>query len=358
MAQRKTLAWAELRVGLLVIASFLLLALAIFVIGGQSGFLEPKYTITAYFPTANGLRDGAEVWLEGVTIGNVSRVAINPSPDPNRSVAVEMRLVQRYQNIVRSDSSVAINTQGLLGDKIVDISRGTEAGEVVPDGGALQGSDAGDIREIITGTNDFIANLDILSDQIVRMAERVDRGEGTLGKFLTDSSIYDNADKAVSEATLLVRDARTGSGTIGKLINDDEIHNKIMQISDRLDTLIAKIESGDGTAGRLVNDPAVYNRANELLARATGMFDRIERGEGTIGKLYRDEMLYADAREMLNRVSNLVTSIEKGEGTAGKLINDPTLFNSMNQFTSEILKLLYDFRQDPKRFLTINFRLF
>ena len=72
----------------------------------------------------------------------------------------------------------------------------------------------------------------------------------------------------------------------------------------------------------------------------------------------RDEMLYTDVRNMVNRVSTLVSAIENGEGTAGKLIKDPTLFNSMNQFTSEILKLLYDFRQDPKRFLTINFRLF
>jgi phospholipid/cholesterol/gamma-HCH transport system substrate-binding protein len=358
MAQRKSLAWAELRVGLLVIFSFVLLALAIFVIGGQSGILEPKYTVTAYFPSANGLRDGAEVWLEGVTIGNVSRVNINPSPDPNRSVAVEMSLVQRYQNIIRSDSIAVINTQGLLGDKIVDISRGSEAGAVISDGGALQGTEAGDIREIISGTNDFIANLDVLSDQIVRMAERVDRGEGTLGKFLSDSSIYDNADRAVQEANLLVRDARTGEGTIGKLINDDDIHNKIMQISERLDTLIEKIESGNGTAGRLVNDPAVYNRANELLTRAVDAFERIERGEGTIGKLYRDESLYADARQMMNRVSNLVAAVENGDGTAGKLIKDPTLYNSMNQFTSEILKLLYDFRQDPRRFLTINFRLF
>jgi phospholipid/cholesterol/gamma-HCH transport system substrate-binding protein len=358
MPQRKSLAWAELRVGLLVIASFVLLALAIFVIGGQSGFLEPKYTVTALFPTANGLRDGAEVWLEGVTVGNVSSVAINSSPDPNKSVAVEMRLVRRYQDSIRSDSIVAINTQGLLGDKIVDISRGTTAGSVIPDGGTLQGSDAGDIREIITGTNDFIANLDILSDQIVRMAERVDRGEGTLGKFLIDSSIYDNANLTVREANLLVRDARTGDGTIGKLINDDDIHNKIMQISERVDTLIAKIESGDGTAGRLVNDPAVYNKTNEVLTKMANMVDRVERGEGTIGKLYRDEMLYADARQMVNRVSELVSAIENGEGTAGKLIKDPTLYNSMNQFTSEILKLLYDFRQDPKRFLTINFRLF
>ena len=64
-AQRRTLAWSELRVGILVIASFVLLALAIFYISGASGFFEPQYSITAFFPSANGLRKGAEVWLEG-----------------------------------------------------------------------------------------------------------------------------------------------------------------------------------------------------------------------------------------------------------------------------------------------------
>ena len=73
--QRRSLAWTELRVGILVITSFALLALAIFYISGQSGFFVPKYTITAFFQNANNLRSGAEVSLEGVTIGNVDTVA-------------------------------------------------------------------------------------------------------------------------------------------------------------------------------------------------------------------------------------------------------------------------------------------
>jgi phospholipid/cholesterol/gamma-HCH transport system substrate-binding protein len=358
MAQRRSLAWTELRVGILVIVSFVLLAVAIFYIGGESGIFTKKYNILVYFENANGLRSGAEVWLEGVTIGNVSGVRISRQADPNQAVEAELRLDERYKNIIRSDSKVTIGTIGLLGDKNIDITRGTEAGKVVDEGGALQGSEEGDIRKIVQGTNDFVANLGVLSDQVKRMAERVDRGEGTLGKFLTDTAIYDNANLTVKEANALVRDARTGNGTVGRLISDDEMYRKVNAMVERVDTLVTQVQSGHGTMGKFVTDPSVYNRVDQALGKFQTIGDRIERGEGTLGKLSKDEAVYNDFRDSIARFSALVTSIENGEGTAGKFIKDPTLYNTLNQTSSEILKLMYDFRQNPKKFLTINFKLF
>ena len=86
--------------------------------------------------------------------------------------------------------------------------------------------------------------------------------------------------------------------------------------------------------------------------------DRIDRGEGTLGKLSKDEALYNDFRETMKQFQTMVSAVQNGEGTAGKFIKDPTLYNSLNQTSSEVLKLLYDFRQNPKKFLTINFKLF
>jgi phospholipid/cholesterol/gamma-HCH transport system substrate-binding protein len=358
MAQRRSLAWTELRVGLLVIASFALLALAIFYVSGQSGIFTKKYTVTAFFASANGLRSGAEVWLEGVNIGNVDQVRISKQPDPNRSVEVDLKLDESYKNIIRTDSMVTIGTIGLLGDKYVDITRGTEAGDVVPEGGTLQGMEAGDIRKIVTGTSDFVANLDSLSNQVKKLADRVDRGEGTLGKLLTDTSIYDNANATMREANAFVRDLRTGNGTVGKLVSDDELYKRVNNLMDRVDALVATIEHGHGTAARFINDPAVYDKADKILARVDAVADRVERGEGTLGKLTKDETIYNEFRDSINRFSVLVASIQNGEGTAGKFIRDPTLYNSLNESASEIQKLLYDFRQNPKKFLTINFKLF
>jgi phospholipid/cholesterol/gamma-HCH transport system substrate-binding protein len=358
MAQRKSLAWTELRVGILVITSFILLAVAIFFISGESGFLTPKYTITAYFASANGLRTGAEVWLEGVTVGNVTEVRISKQPDPAKSVEVLLSLDESYKNIIRSDSKPAIGTVGLLGDKIVEITRGSEAGQVIQEGGFIQGEESGDIKKIITGTNDFIANLDTLSDTFKRMAEKVDRGEGTLGKLLSDTAIYDNLNKTTAEAHALVVDARTGNGTIGKLMHDDELYRSFNTTVARMNKMIDYVESGQGTIGKFYKDPAVFNRAESLLARFQSVADDMDQGKGTFGKFLKDDAFYNDARATMAKVNSLVDSIQNGEGSAGKFMKDPTLYNSLNQTSSEILKLLYDFRQDPKKFLTINFRLF
>jgi phospholipid/cholesterol/gamma-HCH transport system substrate-binding protein len=358
MAQRRSLAWTELRVGILVVVSFALLALAIFYVSGESGIFTKRYTVTAYFASANGLRSGAEVWLEGVTIGNVDEVKISKEADPRKAVSVALKLDESYRNIIRSDSMVTIGTIGLLGDKYVNVTRGSEAGQVVPDNGELTGSEVGDIAKIVTGTSDFVANLDALSNQVKKLADRVDRGEGTLGRLLTDTSFYDNANSTVREANAFVRDLRTGTGTVGKLVSDDEMYKRVNNMLDRVDNLVERIQSGNGTAGRFINDPAVFDKTDRILARVESVTDRIDRGEGTLGKLTKDETVYNEFRETVNKFSDLVASIQNGEGTAGKFIRDPTLYNSLNQSSSEIQKLLYDFRQNPKKFLTINFKLF
>src|ERR1041385_4428263 len=164
MATRRSIAWTELRVGILVITSFALLALAIFYVSGQSGFFVKKYTVFAYFQNANNLRSGAEVSLEGVTIGNVSSVAVSKEANPAKAVVAELKLDETYKNIIRTDSKISISTIGLLGDSKVDITRGTEAGMVIADGGSLQGSQEGDIRRIVQGANDVVANFQVLSE--------------------------------------------------------------------------------------------------------------------------------------------------------------------------------------------------
>jgi phospholipid/cholesterol/gamma-HCH transport system substrate-binding protein len=358
MAQRRSLAWTELRVGILVTVSFLLLALGIFYVGGTSSFWTPKYKIVAYFASANGLRPGGEVWLEGVTVGGVNDVRISRNPDPSKAVEIEMEIENTYQNIIRSDSQVSIETKGLLGDNIVDITRGTAAGQVVPDGGTLQGEEAGDIKKIITGTNDFIANLDTLSETFKRMADKVDKGEGTLGKLMSDTAIYDNFNNTTTELNALVKDAHTGNGTIGRLISDDTLHTRIVGTVDRVNKMMDNIEAGNGSIGKFYKDPSIANRTDALLASFQTISDDINQGKGTIGKLAKDEALWNDTRAVMARVNHLIDAMENGEGTIGKAIKDPTLFNTINQTSSEIMKLLYDFRQNPKKFLTINFKLF
>jgi phospholipid/cholesterol/gamma-HCH transport system substrate-binding protein len=379
MAQRRSLAWTELRVGLLVIASFVILIMVIVYMGQQAGvgFFTKKYTITAYFSSANGLRKGSEVWLEGVTIGNVSDVHISkePQPDPNRLIEVVMSLDENYKDKIRTGcneeqtkkkqcSIAIIGNLSLLGEKNVEISRGT-AGDVVQDNGFIQGTEKGDIKQIIESSDELVANLNDLSSTILDMSKDIKNGKGTLGKLLNDTSIYDNLNRATLEANALVRDAHTGKGTVGRLISDDDLYqqvkasiDKVSATLDEVNKTVVEVRQGNGTIAKLINDPSLYNQFKQMGERTQSILDRIDRGEGTLGKLTKDDALYNELRQTNTRVQSLISAIESGEGTTGRLIKDPALFNSLNGASSEVQKLLFDIRQNPKKFLTITLRLF
>ena len=365
MARNQQLAWRELRVGILVVTSFVLLAVAIFYIGGDSGFFTPKYKLTAYFHSANGLHAGAAVLLDGFTIGNVSSIKLSSEATPEKWVEVVLELNKSYRHMIRTDTMASIGTVGVLGDQQVELTRGSTDREEIPDGGSIQGADTGDIKKIITGTNDVVANLGVMTNQMTDLLQNINQGKGTLGKILNDTSIYDKLDATAAEATALVKDARTGNGTIGRLMSDDDLYRSVKSSIERVDvtlnkfdTIVDKVNQGNGTIPRLLNDPALVNRTEELLAKFGAIADRIERGEGTLGKLSKDETLYNNMNNTLSKANAMITSVESGEGTLGKMVKDPALYNSLTQTSSELQKLMYDFRQNPKKYLTINFRLF
>jgi phospholipid/cholesterol/gamma-HCH transport system substrate-binding protein len=91
----------------------------------------------------------------------------------------------------------------------------------------------------------------------------------------------------------------------------------------------------------------------------------VNQGQGTLGKLIKDEAIYNDARTAIARfnttaarIDNVVANAQRGEGTVGKLLTDESLYNNVNNLSSEGVKMIYDFRQNPKKYLTIKFELF
>jgi phospholipid/cholesterol/gamma-HCH transport system substrate-binding protein len=365
MAQRKSLAWTELKVGLLIIGSFIALTYAIISIGGPASFWGTKMTVTAYFSSASGLRPGNDVWLDGLLVGKVEEVGLNKNPSIPGRVAVKMKIDATYAENIRKDSIVGIESNGLLGDKTIQLTSGSDAAEPVGDGGVIQGTEVGGIPKIIQGTDEIVGNFKTLSDNltkisenVINISENVNKGQGTLGKLLTNPEIHDNLNKSLLELDGLIEDIRTGPGTAGKLISDDEMYVRFIGLFSRMENIVAKVERGEGTAGKLINDPALFDKVTLVLDKMDSIANRIDRGEGSLGKIMKDEGFYNDLRKTMGEVSGLIAAIQNGDGTTGKLINDPTLFNSMNVTLSEVQKFMYDVRQNPKKYLTIQFRFF
>ncbi len=396
-----------MKVGILVtIALLLMAALILQQSWGVAWFAKSEKAVT-YLPDVGGLKPGAPVWLAGIEIGKVRKVAIVPPEvipgneaifheindvkkeidsvgtktapaaqmtqdlqDHLRSLKAELRFVEVqmeirsiYLNRISRDSEVAIESRGLIGDSFIQISAGTygvppqKRGEFY----VIEGVRTTGFREIMTGANDVIANFGVLSDQVKNIALKInpDKVGAGLAQTIQDmQTTLRQADNTFAHATLLVDDLRKGEGSFGKMVSDPTLYQRLTESVDRLNKIAEEMQNGPGTLPRLLKDPTLYDSARDTLQRASVVMDRIEKGEGTIGKLSKDQELYDTAKKAIDRISSLVDKVEKGEGTMGKLVRDPALYNNLNQSTAEITKLIYDLRQDPKKYLTIRFRLF
>ncbi len=296
-----------------------------------------------------------------------------------QNIEVEMRINEEYRDWIRSDSQISLGSVGLLGDKYIEISLGrtdeppmTLPRTVVGWFGTsteqtvlITGTQQASFAELITGANDILANFKTLSDQVQSIMGNFEAGEGTVGKFITDPSFYnnlnstvENANQATERIAELVGNLGEGQGTLSKLLKDDELYNRLLATVDNVESLTGKINTGDGTLGQLVNDPAVYKKMDQLIANLEGITDRLNRGEGTLGKLVKDDAFYKSLQTSVDELSAILKDFRAGKGTLGKLATDDALYGNLNEVSSEVVKLIYDFRQDPKKFLTIKFELF
>src|SRR6266851_9499235 len=168
MAQHKQLTWTELRVGLFVLAGAVLLAVVIFYVTGGGGW-GPKYRLRAFLPEVDGLAMGAPVRVDGLEVGNVEKVAIavpkpGEPPSKDRNIEVDLRIQKSYQTYIRSDSSAGLITEGLLGNRYVDIDRGF-VGRKLDNEEELPGREEKALKAVVERSADLMTNLSSIPEQ-------------------------------------------------------------------------------------------------------------------------------------------------------------------------------------------------
>ena len=376
----KTVNLNQLRVGIFVLVSIVIL---IFLILNASGDINPftkKLHLKARFADANGLREGSEVRLAGVRVGKVDKITLlPPSTEPNAQrvealMTIDSNIDGRPANErIRQDSTAQQASPSLLGNEmLINISPGTALGQPVKDYDILRSSSSNTINDFATSGTDLTQRLSKLSDQINVIVHDVQEGKGTVGRLFSDEALYNNLNSTVRETEDVMRLIRTGNGSAGRFVNDPALYNNANDIALQLRKIAEDLRAGHGTAGKLLTNDELYNRINRTADRLdhsveqiNSMIADINAGHGTLGKLIKDEQMYNDARSAIarfnttaERVDNMVSAAQRGEGTVGKLLTDEALYSNVNQLSSEGVKLMYDFRQNPKKYLTIKFQLF
>lgn len=358
MPSQSQVKWAQLRVGITVIAASTVLAVLIFLMTGSGGFLTPKITIHAFFDNASGIRVGAPVTLQGVTIGNVSGIRIVPSHGLT-PVMVYMKVPKRNAVDIPVDSIAAMTQAGVLGETFIDIDRTqAKASQAVTDGSEIQIRDHPDIQDVVRSSQTTLQNVDVLVRRVDRIIGFIESGQGSIGKLIYDQGLYNRLNSTLNEVQQMVNMIASGKGSIGKLVASDELYNKANASVDKLNNIIDEMQQGKGTVGKLLKDPSLYDNANQTIGKVNSLMTDVNAGKGALGKFAKDEQFAAKLDNTLTRLSNIMTGLDKGEGSAGKLLKDPSLYTNADQMLVETRTLIKAVRENPKKYLTIHFKLF
>ena len=301
----------------------MLLALGYFtIVLGRVKLFETKYPVEVEFADVMGLRKDDNVVLRGMTIGKVRSLK-----QADNKVLVVAMLDSPVR--LKRDYKITIVTTSILGGRYMEIKEGAPGepaldASIMPQGEKpydLMAEAASAVHEIRQSLNEggIRTNLERAVASVREISDKINRGDGTLGKLINDDSAY--------------KDLRS-------------IEADIQRVTTNLKDITDKVAKGEGTLGKLIADDSVYTNVQQVASNLREISDRLNQGEGTLGKLLsKDDQVYKDVAATAASLKNLTAKIERGEGLLGKLANDETLYANAKQALGELRQAVEDYRE-------------
>ncbi len=342
MSAKKHDAFSEAIVGIFMLAVLSLLVYFTVVISGVDLIHGRKKVVARVtFTDVGGLKDHDNVMYRGTKVGSVERIELTPS---NLVVVVEID-----DNVVlRERYRIAVCNLSMLGGNYLLLEEGR--GEILPlETTAFVGERPTDwmrdVSQIAKNLNDFtsggelqsiVTNLQAASEKVRLVVDRVERGEGFVGKLLSsDATLYTNLDAAVADVQAITARLKKGEGTLGKLLSSDEkLYNDLATTLANANALSERLKKGEGFVGRLLKegDP-IYANLTDALASFRKACDSLDAKETIAG-----------ANTLLTNLNVVAERLKKGEGTIGRLLADDELYREVDGLTKDARQVLDNFR--------------
>ncbi|MFL6195310.1 MAG: MlaD family protein [Thermoanaerobaculia bacterium] len=346
----------EIRVGLVILAAIVVLAVGIFLIGGKDNLFSRKTRYYVEFNSVSGLKPGSPVELDGVTVGTIAKVVLPEDPQ-RKQIRVWIEVDSGYASRIRGPldprtvvqnqpaSRARIKTLGLLGDKFIGLNSGSTVYPPIPEGGLIFAAQPTNVDALIASGEDVMDNVAEISHSLNAILARMERGEGILGQLTSDTPEgrrLQNSLVGTSESLeRIALKVENGQGPIPRMLNDRAMAEQLARSLDRFESLVDQAQNGPGLVPGLINDPTSRTQFNETLAslrqvaqdlqKITG---DLESSQGLLPRLVKDEEygreITGQIRELVERLNEISTKISEGNGTAAKLINDPQIYQAVN----------------------------
>jgi phospholipid/cholesterol/gamma-HCH transport system substrate-binding protein len=255
----------QARLGLIVLGGVVAFMLALFVLANRTFLLSDTYRVSAEFNDVGGLLPGAPVQYQGIAVGRVEVIEL---PDtPGESITVGMAIREDARGLVRQDTRAIIQTEGLVGNMMVELTGGSTTEPIVAEGGTITGVDPFNVSEVTDRLFESVARFDSVTVSLAGIMGDVRSGEGTLGQFLYDERLYEETVLTAQETRTALRGLTAEANALVGIASD---------ASEGVDEIIAKVNTGDGTLARLINDDEIYEEALQAATAFSEAADDVE----------------------------------------------------------------------------------
>ena len=261
-------------VGVFVVAGVLLFAVGLFLIGNRRMLFSDTFEVYAEFANISGLQNGAKVRVAGMDAGEVTGIQV--PANPSARFRVKLRTRQDLHPLIRVDSIASIQTDGLVGNKFVQVEAGTDQAEIVPSKGTIKSREPFDFAEMLQRMSE---TLDLVTNAITEVRSGVDEALKSVTEtaveaqtLITDlgkdaGEIMASAHKASDNVNAIVADVRQGKGTVGKLLTDDVLYGNLKGIAADAQKAVASLREASEQAKGAVAD---FRGENGPLKGVTG----------------------------------------------------------------------------------------
>jgi phospholipid/cholesterol/gamma-HCH transport system substrate-binding protein len=183
----------KVRLGLFITGALVFFVIAIFIIGRQKNLFNPVYKLTTTFYNVSGLQVGNNIRFSGINVGTVDNIKIiNDS-----TVQVDMLIRKDVQQFIKSDCEAGIGSAGIIGDRILVITQGSNDAPLAKDGQQIVSKEPVEPDAIMASMQMTVDNAVIISYQLAEILIKVNSGSGTLGRLLQDSTIAENINQTI-----------------------------------------------------------------------------------------------------------------------------------------------------------------
>lgn len=279
----------SIRLGIFVIIAMLIFTTGVYMIGQKQSLFSETFTLRAQFSNVNGLMPGNNVRFSGINVGSVKTVTLLS----DSLIEITMRIRENVRQYIKQNALVSIGTDGLMGNKIVNISPGIGSSEPVYDNFLLQSYSrikTDDILNTLNVTND---NAAMLTHNLLEITEQIKKGQGTVSLLLYDTGLRENVSLTLKnlrgsaeamqslllQLNQIAKQIDEGRGTIGWLLNDTLTENQVRtaleklenagdhlkSVSDSVKVILDKIKEGDGTLPVILNDTSMANDLRQTI---------------------------------------------------------------------------------------------